>query len=285
MTRIRTVALALALALSLAGTAFPAVAQDDALTDAVHATVATGSVALDMEYVIEGWQDGEIRTLTMTASGVTILGSERRMTLSADMTDYGLGELDMIVTDGRLYLRGDAFAESFGEGTWVAVDLDSTDPIAMELTSTISGTNDASLALFWLLGATRGPAVIKTERVGDVMTDRMVVPVDLGVALERIPADLQPVLASGIEQVRTIGIEPIFSTDVWVGVDDGLIHRVRYEFEDIPVGVSQMTITYDFHDFGIEVDPELPDPADVFVIGDDDVQLSERPDGPGTAEA
>ncbi|MET0772025.1 MAG: hypothetical protein ABWZ82_02990, partial [Candidatus Limnocylindrales bacterium] len=65
----------------------------------------------------------------------------------------------------------------------------------------------------------------------------------------------------------------------------GLIHRVRYEFEDIPVGVSQMTITYDFHDFGVEVDPELPDPADVFVIGDDDVQLSERPDGPGTVEA
>ena len=149
------------------------------------------------------------------------------------------------------------------EGTWVAVDLDSTDPMAMELTSTISGTNDASLALFWLLGATRGPAVIKTERVGEVMTDRMVVPVDLGVALERIPADLQPVLASGIEQVRTIGIEPLFSTDVWVGVDDGLIHRVRYEFEDIPVGVSQMVITYDFHDFGVEVDPELPDPADV----------------------
>ncbi len=261
---------AITLAFVFAG-ATPIAAQDDALTDAVHATVATGSVALDMEYVVEGWQDGEIRTLTMTASGETILGSERRMWMSADMTDYGLGELDMIVADGRLYLHGDAFADAVGDG-WVAVDLDSTDPTAMELTSTISGTNDASLALFWLLGATRGPAVIKTERVGDVLTERMVVPVDLGVALEHIPADLQQVLASGIEQVRTIGIEPRFSTDVWVGVDDGLIHRVRYEFEDIPVGVSQMTITYDFHDFGVEVDPELPDPADVFVIGDDTVQ-------------
>jgi hypothetical protein len=92
------------------------------------------------------------------------------------------------------------------------------------------------------------------------------------VALEHIPADLQAVLASGIEQVRTIGIEPRFSTDVWVGVDDGLIHRVRYEFDDIPVGVSRMVITYDFHDFGVEVDPELPDPAEVLVIGDDTVE-------------
>jgi hypothetical protein len=100
----------------------------------------------------------------------------------------------------------------------------------------------------------------------------MVVPVDLSVALKHIPADLQAGLESGIEQVRTIGIEPLFSTDVWVGVDDGLIHRVRYEFEDIPVGVSQMAITYDFHDFGVEVDPELPDPAEVLVIGDDTVR-------------
>ena len=264
--------MAVALAVVLASAASPAVAQDDALTDAVQATIATGSVALDMEYIVEGWQDGEIRTLTMTASGDTTLGSERRMSLSTDMTDYGLGELDMIVADGRLYLRGDAFAEMVGTETWVAVDLDSTDPTARELTSTVSGTNDASLALFWLLGATRGPAVIRTERIGDALTERMVVPVDLGVALERIPADLQPILASGIEQVRTVGIEPRFSTDVWVGVDDGLIHRVRYEFEDIPAGVSQMVISYDFHDFGVEVDPELPDPADVFVIGDDTVQ-------------
>jgi hypothetical protein len=269
MTRTPIVALTIALAV---GAAAPVLAEDDPLTDAVHATVATGSVALDMEYVVEGWQDGEIRTLTMTASGVTILGDERRMSLSADMTDYGLGELDMIVTDGRLYLRGDAFVEAVGDATWLAADLDSTDPMAMELTSTISGTNDASLALFWLLGATRGPAVIKDERVGDVMTQRMVVPVDLEVALERIPADLQPVLASGIEQVRTIGIEPRFSTDAWVGVDDGLIHRVRYEFEDVPMGVSEMVITYDFHDFGIEVDPEVPDAADVVVIGDDTLQ-------------
>ncbi len=284
MIRTRTVVLALVV---VVGTATPVVAQDDALTDAVHATVATGSVALDMEYVVEGWQDGEVRTLTMTASGVTILGGERRMSMSADMTDYGLGELDMIVVDGRLYLHGDAFADAVGDG-WVAVDLDSTDPMAMELTSTVSGTNDASLALYWLLGATRGPAIIRTERVGDTLTERMVVPVDLVAALERIPSDLRPVLASGIEQVRTAGIEPRFSTDVWVGVDDGLIHRVHYEFEDVPVGVSQMAITYDFHDFGIEVDPELPDPADVVVIGDDGVrELSGRPDGPGpgTVEA
>jgi hypothetical protein len=268
----RTRPVALALAVAIAGAASPVVAQDDALADAVRATVATGSVGLDMEYIVEGWQGGEIRTLTMTASGVTILGSERRMSLSTDMTDYGLGELEMIVVDGRLYLHGDAFADAVGDG-WLAVDLDSTDPTAMELTSTVSGTNDASLALFWLLGATRGPAVIRTERVGEVLTERMVVPVDLGVALERIPADLRPVLASGIEQVRDVGIEPRFSTDVWVGVDDGLIHRVRYEFEDIPAGVSQMVITYDFHDFGVAVDPELPDPADVVVIGDDTVQV------------
>ena len=263
--------MAVALAVVLASAASPAVAQDDALTDAVQATIATGSVALDMEYIVEGWQDGQIRTLTMTASGDTTLGSERRMSLSTDMTDYGLGELDMIVVDGRLYLHGDALADAVGDG-WLAVDLDSTDPTAMELTSTVSGTNDASLALFWLLGATRGPAVIRTERVGEALTERMVVPVDLGVAVERIPADLRPILASGIEQVRSVGIEPRFSTDVWVGVDDGLIHRVRYEFEDIPVGVSQMVITYDFHDFGVAVDPELPDPADVVVIGDDTVQ-------------
>jgi hypothetical protein len=268
---IRSRSLVITVAASLVVGASPVLAEDDALTSAVHATVATGSVAIDMDYVVEGWQDGELRTLTMTATGQTILGSERRMALSADMTDYGLGQLDMIVADGRLYLRGDVLTDVFGSG-WVAADLDSTDPTALELTSAFSGTNDASLALFWLLGATRGPAVIRTERVGDILTERMVVPVDLEVAVERIPPELRPVLASGIEQVRTVGIEPLLSTDVWVGVDDGLIHRVRYEFEDIPVGVSQMVITYDFHDFGIEVDPELPDPSDVFLIGDDTVQ-------------
>jgi hypothetical protein len=262
----------LALAVIGATASAPVLAQGDELADAVRATVATGSMALDMEYVVEGWQDGEIRTLTMSASGVTSLGAERRMALAADMSDYGLGEMEMIVVDGRLYLRGSAFDGSVAAGTWIAVDLDSTDPTARELVATVSGTNDASLALFWLLGATRGPAIIRTERVGDVLAERMVLSVDLEVAVERIPAELQPVLTAAIEQVRTVGIEPLFATDVWVGVDDGLIHRVRYAFEDIPVGVSRMIITYDLGDFGVPVDPELPDPADVILIGDDTAQ-------------
>jgi hypothetical protein len=275
MPRTRPVALALALGLALVAAPGSALAQDDApadaLADAVEVTVATGSMALEMEYLVEGWQDGEVRTLLMTASGVTSLGAERRMSLTADMTDYGLGELEMMVVDGRLYLRGGALGGSVGEGTWVGVDLDSTDPTARELVSTISGTNDASLALYWLLGATRGPATIKTERIGDVLTDRMVVPVDLSEALDHLPAGLRPVLESAIEQVRAIGIEPRFSTDVWVGVDDGLIHRVRYEFVDVPVGVSRIVITYDMHDFGVPVDPQIPDPADVLMLGGETV--------------
>jgi hypothetical protein len=262
----------LVLAVALAPVPVGAVAQDDRLTDAVHATVATGSMALDMEYLIEGWQDGEVQTLLMTATGVTSLGSERRMAISADMTDYGMGVLEMIVADGRLYLRGDALAGSVGDSTWIGVDLDSTDPTAREIASTISGTNDASLAVFWLLGATRGPAVLKQERVGEVLTERMVVPVDLDLAVGRLPAELQPVLASAIAQVRTVGVEPRFSADVWVGVDDGLIHRVRYDFSEIPVGVSRMSITYELSDFGVDVDPVIPDPADVVLVGDDTVQ-------------
>jgi hypothetical protein len=259
---------ALLMSIVVGGSA-PVSAQDDDLAAAVDATVATGSVALDMSYVVEGWQDGEVRTLTITATGVTSLGPEPRMWLQADMQDYGLGELEMIVVDRALYLRGDSVAQLVGTGGWIGVDLDSTDPDAVELQSFVSGTNDASLALFWLLGATKGPASIGRERVGDVLAERLVVPIDLDLALDQIPGSLRSVLAAGIDEVRTLGIEPLFEADVWVGVDDGLIHRVKYEFEDVPLGVSRINISYDFHDFGVAVEPTVPDPDDVTVIGDE----------------
>ena len=61
--------LALAVAVVIASAVSPVAAQDDALADAVRATVATGSVGLDMGYIVEGWQDGELRTLTGEGNG------------------------------------------------------------------------------------------------------------------------------------------------------------------------------------------------------------------------
>ena len=233
---------------------------------AVQATVDTGSLGIDMVFSISGQSQDGIQTLRMSGTGGVELGPERRMHLAMDMTDFGLGALELILADRLLYVRGDAWADELGETGWIGVDLASVDPSVDEWRDLVSGQNDASMALYWLLGGTTAPAAVKRERVGDVLSERLVMHLDLELALDRVPADLRPLLEQVISEARAQGIEPLFEADVWVG-DDGLVHRAKYAFEDLPQGVTDMAVTYDFHDFGEPLDLELPDPADVLVLG------------------
>lgn len=250
------------------GAITPSAAQDAVdVPAAVQATVDTGSLGVDMVFTLSGQTQDGVQTLDMIATGALELGPQRRMQLAMDMTDYDAGNMELILDDRFLYIRGDAWAEQLGDTDWFGVDLDSTDPAVDDWRDLASGQNDASMALYWLLGATGTPAAVKRERVGEVPTDRLVMHLDLELALDLVPPELRPVLEQVITEARARDIEPLFEADVWIG-DDGLIHRAKYAFEDLPPGITEMVVTYDFRDFGAPLDLELPDPADVLLVGD-----------------
>ncbi len=232
------------------------------VASAVEATVSSGSLGVDLLFSLSGTSADGPQTLEMRGTGAAELGAQRRMRLALDLADYGVGAMELLLVEPLLYVRGDAWADQLDGASWLALDLTSDEAIVDEFKALVSGENDSSLALYWLMGAT-GPAVpLKQEDVRGTLTQRYVLQLDLQQALPEVPDTVRPVLEGNIAEFRARDIEPLFAADAWVG-DDGLIHRVHYEFLDTPPGVTGMSVTYDFSAFGEPVDITPPDADDV----------------------
>ncbi|MBX3030182.1 MAG: hypothetical protein KF809_08465 [Chloroflexi bacterium] len=228
------------------------------LATAVEATVATGSIGVDMVLSIRGTSASGPMSVALRASGAAQLQGERRMRLTLDMVDYGGGGMEILFIDPLLFVRGEVWESEMDGAEWLGIDVTSGDPVVTDFRDLVTGQNDASLALYWLLGAT-GPVVpLKREEVRGIATQRYVLQLDLASALPLLPDEVRPLLEANITEFRTQGIDPTFAADAWVG-DDGLVHRVHYEFLDLLPGVTEMNVTYDFSGFGEPVDVERPD--------------------------
>ena len=75
-------------------------------------------------------------------------------------------------------------------------------------------------------------------------------------------------VASYARRLRTAGLER-FPLDVWID-EDGLIRRLRVEYEDLSTGATAMSLStsVDFYDFGVEAKIEPPPRAEVTPFGE-----------------
>lgn len=234
---------------------------DQRLADAVDATVATGAVRTGFSVVFEGSSIIPDET-SISGSGQTNFGLERRMRLNLDMTAFELGVIDLIVDGASLYVRGLDFGDEVPADAWLRADLTSEHPLAVPLRSLASGNNDASLLLYFLLGAT-GPAdVVGEEDIDGVATTHLRTTVDLDRALALVPEEMRETLAENIAEVREGGVDPILGADAWLDAD-GLVHRVvfLYTLGEV-MGGGEMTATFDFRQHGEPLDLAIPAPED-----------------------
>lgn len=264
--------LSIALVGLLAASASPALAQgqppDDPVATAAIATVATGSIGFDFRTVVRG----RGTTARIGVTGAVELGEDQRGWMRADLSAANLPELELLV-DGRfVYLRGGAYAEYLGDGEWIGVDLDSSDPAVEEIRPALSDTDDAALILYWLLGGTEPSRRLGAESLGGDPVDHYALPVDLDDARRAVPDELRPYLEDSIYELRTRGLEPEFETEVWID-EAGMVRSVSYSFLYRPAGVDEFRFEWDFRDFGEPVELQLPDPADVLLLGDSQLPL------------
>ncbi len=238
-----------------------------ALLVAVEATLDEETVRVDQELEFVGMATIPNGT-TASARGQASLGPPSRMRLEADFGGLGLGRLVMIRDESLVYMRGKVFDSLAGRGRWLVVDLDSNHPAALEFRSIASGQNDVSMALYYLYGA---PDEVETgpgEVIGGQATTRYEMELDLEAARDSIPSDRAEALEDVIATLRVGGVERQLDGVVWVG-EDGLVHRVRYEYRITQrAGGGRMVTVIDFDEFGAPMDLRLPRDRDVVSIED-----------------
>ena len=167
-----------------------------------------------------------------------------------------------------VYARGLPFGDEVPADTWVVTDLASENPVAVSLRELASGNNDASLLLYYLLGATESAADLGTETIDGVPTTHLAVPVDLDRALQLVPGKIRDTLATNIAEVRSGGVDPTLGAEAWVDADD-LVHRVTFDYTlGEAMGGGTMTVTFDLSQHGVPLDLGIPSPDETIDIDD-----------------
>lgn len=235
------------------------VVADPALARAVEATMGAGTVRTAFSVVFQG--SGSVPDgTTISGDGQMSLGVDRHQRLSLDMTAFGLGRLELIVDGDLLYVKGLPLGDDVDPDTWIVADLTSDDPSVAALKALASGNNDASLLLYYLLGATQPAESLGEEALEGVATQHLGATVDLDRALALVPADMRDTLAANLAEVRTSGVDPLLGAEVWVDAQD-LIHRVQFDYTlGEAMGGGGMTATFDFRQHGEPLDLGIPAP-------------------------
>jgi len=227
------------------------------VTAAVDKTIESGTARIEMTATFEGSSLIPEGT-SFGGDGQTTFGDERKLTMSMDMSSLGQGEIEMIMDGTVIYMRGEAFKALSPDGKWIRVDLESDSPAAAAFKSIASGQNDASLSLYYLLGATEDPGLVGDETMDGVATQHLTVPVDLETAIDRVPARVREMLSLNVAEMGKSGVEPQIASDVWVD-GDSLIRRVDHRYT---LGAAQGggTLVVEFHlsGFGEPIDLGLP---------------------------
>jgi hypothetical protein len=202
------------------------------LDDAVGSTIAAGTVSMQMSIGFEG---GNMMPpgMVMTADGTFAFGPRRRIAIAMDMGGVGMGaaQLQMIVDEPDMWLRfqGDEMGDLFPADKWVHVGAASTGMFAEMFRAFLSGPNDTSLMVYYLLGSVGNGVVVGKETVDGVALTHVRTRLDLDLALDRVPAEVRDALVINIDEIRSQGLEPTIDAEAWIA-DDGLIHRQRLEY-------------------------------------------------------
>jgi hypothetical protein len=238
---------------------------DPDLARAVEATVGSGTVRTAFSLTFGGGGSVPDGT-TVSGTGQTNFGLDRQQQLSMDMTAFGVGAFDLIIDGDTIYVKGLPLTPDIPTDTWIKAELSSDDPSVGMLRSLASGNNDASLLLYYLLGAPAPAELVGEEMLDGVATRHLQTPLDLDRALALVPAEIRETLATNLDEIKQDGLEPVLGGDVWVDASD-LVHRIAlaYEMGEL-AGGGTMTVTFDFRQHGEPLDLGVPAPEETVDI-------------------
>jgi hypothetical protein len=198
---------------------------------------------------------------TMTGEG-EFAGRQGRM--SMDLSGLGGGQVDgrmeMVFDELVFYLKFPAqIAQTIPGGKeWIRFDLaelGQSEGIDFEQIMQLTGT-DPSQSLDLLQAASSDFAAVGDEDVRGVPTTHYRGTVDLQKVADQAPAEAR----ESYRRIIQISGQSEIPVEVWID-EEGLTRRVRYE-QTLP-DQTQMELTQEYFDFGVEVDVEPPPASQV----------------------
>jgi hypothetical protein len=162
------------------------------------------------------------------------------------------GDLDEVLDGTTVYMRSPLFADGLPKGkTWMKLDLEKA-AASQGVDFSALGSQDPTQTLAQLQ-AIGNVTEVGAEQVGGVDTTHYRGRVDLA----KVPQGAK------IKALTDAAYGPY---DVWIGKDDGYVHRVKFSFSIKLKGAGRESIalTNDFSDFGKDVSVTVPAEADTY---------------------
>jgi hypothetical protein len=235
---------------------------------AALSTVEKGTAELLFSISFEG--SSSIASGTrLRGSGSTTFARETRQSMQLDMDTVGGGILEYIADGTDLFLRGQ-ITETMGvpPSKWLYIDLTSDSEGAQRFASVIGGDNDASLLVYYLLGAHGETRDLGVEELDGTSTRHVGVQIELDSALAEAPEAARSALQATIAEWKANGVERDFDGEAWIGAD-GLVRRVSYTVElSSQAGGGQMSSVVDFSNIGDVIALDTPSPDEVVALDD-----------------
>lgn len=263
MRRLALLVPVFALAGLLAGCGEDSASAQEVVAAAEATTVDTGTARITMAMALDGGVGGGT---TVEMDG--LLDFERnRSELEMDLADMGVeGTILLRAIGSELFLQSPVFQGAVAgvDGdTWLRVDVAAA---AAEQGVDLgqlggAGNGDPRQGLAVLRGVVDGGVEeVGDEEVRGAGTTRYRARVDLRKAAEEARPDGDP--GAFDRMIDLLGQDSI-RVEVWID-SDGVVRRVRMPMP-LPeeAGGGQMTMTVEYHDFGVEADIAEPDPAEV----------------------
>jgi hypothetical protein len=238
--------------------------------NASTATADAGSAQITYEAEVSGLPEGAtVDSFGMSGSGAMDFDDQTgTLSISYDDDLPGVPDgttFDSVFAGTVTYLRSELFGELPGGAEWMRIDYQEllADQAGVDVSQLPTAGSDPSSGLAVLEGvADDGVEEVGEEEVDGVSTTRYHAEIDISDAYEDNDAITDPDAFAAF--VSQFGEEDTMSMDVWLD-DDGRVVQQEYE-QPFPIfgpGTdTTMSVTMGFHDFGSDVDVELPDEGD-----------------------
>ena len=172
----------------------------------------------------------------------------KRGTLHLDMNAGGIAiPIDATLDGSTLYMRSPVLADALPQGkTWFSFDLKKgLAASGIDLSALGAQRPSDTLAQMQAAGTAR--------KVGDESVG--------GVETTHYRGTIDPSKLAQAAKVKTPANARFTPYDVWIGKDDGLVHRIRYGYA---AAGSKLTVQMDFSDFGKDVKVDVPAASETF---------------------
>jgi hypothetical protein len=188
-------------------------------------------------------------SLTVGGTLVTVDGTgdfdnaQQLGSMHADFSAGGLsGTLDEVLDGTTIYLQSPLLTSNLPKGkTWLKLDLQKAAPKGVDLSALTTQSPTKLLSQLQALG--------NVTKVGDETIN--------GTATTHYRAKLD---VSKLPKVAALANATYAPLDIWIGKDDGYVHRIHtaYTIKVANASAQSIALTVDFSDFGKSVSVSVP---------------------------